>query len=306
MRFTDQQLDQHLRRRPSVQKICIGAYLQQPMFVTPAVLAVPLSAVGYGGVVKLVAEYLSADLELPVSEKEVTELVEAGKHTYPGVALVWHPVSDATTEELLGASEPSFRRAQRMLSVVSGDRTEIVAHIVLHADGHKYELQPVRGRTRQRLWFSQQEADGFERSVVRLAELSESDSRVSLALQLYLDAINDRSDEFRLVKLYNVLECLASTQKADGVGSRDAIRGMLGIAPGPTAPVEYKGNPVSFDLISVAGRVRDKIMHGARIDRDTFAANDRGAIDILAYEPFKLADELQRMVDDHFQRLATQ
>lgn len=79
---------------------------------------------------------------------------------------------------------------------------------------------------------------------------------------------------------------------------------MLGIAPGPINPIEHKGALVSFDIISVAGRVRDKIMHGARIDGDTFAVNDRGAIDILAYEPFKIADELQRMVDDHFHRIA--
>ncbi len=254
----------------------------------------------------MVADYLSADLELPISEKEFAELVEVGRNAYPGVVLVWHSVRDAPSDELLRSSDLSFRRAQRLLSVVTGDRTEIIAQAVIHAQGHKYELLPAKSRRRQRLWFSQEEAVGFERSVVRLADKSESDSRIALALQLYLDAINDKSDEFRLIKLYNVLECLASTQKADGVGSRDAIRKMLGVAPGPTSPIEYKGGPVSFDIISVAGRIRDKIMHGARIDGDTFAANDRGAIDVLAYEPFKIADELQRMVDDHFHRIAVQ
>lgn len=201
MPFTDAQLDQHIRRRPSVHRICLGAYLQQPMFVAADVLAVPLSAVGYGGVANLVADYFSADLDLPISENEFGELVDAGRHSYPGVALVWHPVRDAPTDELLRSSDLSFRRAQRLLSVVTGDRTEIVAQAVLHAQGHKYELLPTKSRRRQRLWFSQEEADSFERNVVRLAEKSESDSRIALVLQLYLDAINDRSDEFRLIKL---------------------------------------------------------------------------------------------------------
>ena len=303
MRFTDAELDRHIRRRPSVQKICLGAFLQHPMPMTSDVLAVPLTAVGFAGVAKLVAEYMSADLDLHITVNEVEKLIDSGNHAYPGVSLVWHPVRDAAADELLRSSGPSFARAQRLLSLVTGDRTEIVANIVLHDQGHEYELIPTKSRRRQRSWFSESEAEGFQKSVVQLSKISESDSRVSLALQLYLDAVNDKSDEFRLVKLYNVLECLASPYKVEGVGSRDAVRRLLGISPGPTCSIDYKGAQVHFDLISVAGRIRDKIMHGARIDGDTFAANDRGALEVLAYEPFKLADELQVNVDNCLHRL---
>jgi len=223
MPFSDDQLDQHIRRRPSVHRICLGAFLQHAMFVTADVVAVPLSAVGFDGIARLVADYLSADLELPFPQKEFDELVAVGRDAHPGTVLVWHAARDATTDELLRSSDRSFRRAQSVLAVATGDRMEIVAQAVLHAQDHKYQLLPAKSRRRQRLWFSIKEAEEFEQRLVSLAESAESDSRIALALQLYSDAINDRSDEFRLIKLYNVLECLASTEKSEGVDDRPQL-----------------------------------------------------------------------------------
>lgn len=294
------ELDKHIRRKPSVQQICVGAYLQQSMFVTADILAVPLSAVGYEGIGKLVGEYVSADLDIYITVKEVRELIEKEKDAYPSIVLVWHPVHDSSTEELVNSSSKSFARAHKAISWVTGDRFEVVANIVLHENGQKFELSPPKSRRRQRLWFSLQEAKNFEENVVHLAEIAETDSRLSLALQLYLDAINDRSEEFRLVKLYNALECLASEYKRNGVGSRDAIRKLLGIKPGQHCSIEHNGKNIKFDLISVAGLIRDKIMHGAKIKKESFAQNDRDVFDILAFAPFKLAHELNITIDSYF------
>lgn len=99
---------------------------------------------------------------------------------------------------------------------------------------------------------------------MHLAEIVETDSRLSLTLQLYLDAISDRIEAFRLVKLYNALECLASEHKKDGVGSRDAIRKLLNINPGLYCLIAHDGKNIHFELIefieliSVVGIVRDK------------------------------------------------
>lgn len=303
MHFTDDELDRHIRRRPAVHKICVGAFLQQPTPLTPEILAVPLSAVGYAGMTKLLVEYLANDLEIPVPPDGIEKMLESGKDANPGAALVWHAARDDTADVLLGSSSAAFRRAQRLLSYVSGDRTDVVASLVLHETAQSHELFSPLSRRRQRLWFSREEADAFHTSIVRLATLQEEDSRVALALQLYLDALNDKSDEFRLVKLFNVLECLASAHKKDGVGSRDAVRALLSAAPGQHWSVEFRGTKIAFDIISVAGIFRDKVMHGSRVERDTFALPDREVIDVLAFEPFKLADELQRLIDDYFQQI---
>lgn len=116
-----------MRRRPSVQQICVGAYLQQAMFVTAYILAVPLSVVGYERIGKLVSEYISADLDIHIIVKEVRELIEKEKNAFPGIVLAWNPVRDSSTEDLVNASLKSFARAHKVLSLVTGDRFEIVA-----------------------------------------------------------------------------------------------------------------------------------------------------------------------------------
>ena len=306
MFFTDAELDVHIRRRPSVQIICVGAYLQQPMFVAPDVLAVPLSALGCGDLATMFGEYISMDLDVHISRNEVEEFQGLWQDTYPGVALVWHPKHDASTEELERSADRSVARAKRNLSLVTGDRFDVVATIVLHESDEIFRLSPQRSKRRQRLWLSKEEALNFQEKVVCLAEKSETDSRISLALQLYFDAANERSEEFRIVKLYNVLECLASNYKKDDVGSRDAVRKMLSISAGQHWALEFRGSSISFDIIAVTGRIRDSIMHGSRIERDTFSVNDRGVVEVFAFEPFKLADELHRFVDDALWKIATE
>lgn len=306
MVFTDAELDQRIRRRPSVQIICLGAYLQQPIFVAADVLAVPLSASGCGDLAILFGEYISMDLDIHISVNEVEEFKRLWKDTYPSVVLVWHPIRDASTEELERSADRSFARAKRNLALITGDRFDVVGTIVLHEKEQIYKLSPRRSKQRQRLWFSREEALDFQQKVVRLAEKSEADSRISLALQMYLDSTNESSEEFKIVKFYNVLECLASNHKKGGVGSRNAVRQMLSVTPGQHWTVEFKCVQIQFDLIAVAGKFRDVLMHGSRIDRDTFSVSDRTVIDVLAFEPFKIADQLRQVVDDALWTIAAE
>ena len=305
MFFNNDELDKHIRRRPSVQIICLGAFLQQPMFVTSDVLAVPLSALGCGDLALLLGDYVSKDLDIYISVNEVENVKQFWKHTYAWVVLVWHPVRDATTEELEKSADKSFARAKRSLSLITGDKFDVVGTIVLHEQGQEYKLYPPKSKRRQRLWLSKEEALNFQKKIVSLATLSETDSRISLALQMYLDATNEKSEEFKIVKFYNVLECLSSKYKAKGVGSRDAVRKMLDIKYGQHWSIDYKGTQINFDMVSVAGKIRDTLMHGSRIKGNTFAVEDRGILEVLAFEPFKITDELHRMVDDALLKIAT-
>jgi len=304
MFFNNSELDQHIRRRPSVQIICLGAFLQQPMFVTNDVLAVPLSAVGCGDLATLVGEYVSMDLDIHISVNEVENFKQLWGNTYPSVVLVWHAVHDESTQTLKRSADISFAKAKRNLSLITGDRFDVVGTIVLHENGQEYELSPPISKRRQRLWLSKKDALSFQKCVVILADQSEAGSRISLALQIYSDATNERSEEFRIVKFFNVLECLAAEHKKNGVGSRDAVRKMFDVAYGQHWSVEYNGVQISFDLISVAGKFRDALMHGSRIKIDTFDVKDRGVLDVLAFEPFKIADELHRFVDDVFWKIS--
>jgi len=274
------------------------------MFVASDVLAVPLSPLGCGDLATMMGDYISMDLDIHISVNEVENQKQHGKETSPVVVLVWHPIEDASSDVLERSADRSFARAKRSLSLITGDRIDVMGTILLHQQGHEYRMSPLKSKRRSRLWMSSDEAAGFEKQVVGLAAKSEIDTRLSLALQMYLDATNERSVEFRLVKLYNVLECLSYEFKSKDIGSRDAIRKKLNVVPGQNWSVEYRGNRIQFDLISVAGKFRDAIMHGSRTAEDTFAVADRGVIEVLSFEPFKIADELHRFVDETFWRMA--
>ena len=276
------------------------------MFVANDVLAVPLSAMGSGELATLIGEYVSMDLDIHISVNEVDNFKQLWKDTYPGIVLVWHPIHDDSTKELKRSAEMSFAKAKRNLSLITWDRFDVAGIIVLHEHGQEYELSPPRSKRRPRSWYLKEEALSFQEKIVNLSNQSEPGSRLSLALQIYSDATNENSEEFRIVKLYNVLECLSEKYKVDGVGSRDATRKMLSVAPGQHWSVEYKGVQINFDLIAVAGKFRDVLMHGSRVGKDTFAVKDRGIIEVIAFEPFKIADVLHHVVDDAFWKIAMQ
>ena len=169
------------------------------------------------------------DLDIHITVNEVETFKQLWKDTYPGVALVWHPVHDASTEELERSADRSFARAKRSLSLVTGDKFDVVGTIVLHENGQEYKLSPSRSKRRPQKWSSKEEALSFQERLVSLATHSETDSRISLALQMYLDAINEQSEEFKRVKLYNVLECLAAKYKKGSNSSvnKKAIQKMI-------------------------------------------------------------------------------
>ncbi len=304
MFFSNEELDRHIRRRPSVQLICVGGFLQQPMFVTDDILAVPLSAIGSRDLVTLIADYVSMDLDIPISVNEVEDYKQRWKNTSPAIALIWHPIHDTGTKELERSADIYFSRGKRNLSLITGDKIDIVGTIILHDDDHEYKLFPPQSKRRQRLWFSKEEALSFQKSLILLASQSEKNKRIALALQFYLDATNEKSEEFKIIKFYNVLECLSAKFKKDGVGSRDATRKMLEVKGGQHWSVEYNGVKITYDLIAVTGKFRDVLMHGSKISKNTFSKKDRGIIDVLAFEPYKIANELHQTVDNALWKIA--
>lgn len=306
MFFNNSELDQHIRRRPSVHVICLGAFLQQPMFVTDEVLAVPLSALGSGDLATLIGDYVSMDLDIHISKNEVEGFKQIWRYTYPGVVLVWHPINDASTQELKKSADISFGKAKRSIALITGDKFDVVCTIVLHKDGQEYELSPPISKRRQRTWLSNEDALIFQGCVVSLANKSVPGSRISLALQIYLDASNEESEAFRIVKFYNVLECLAAEHINKDVGSKDAVRKLLNVTYGQHWSVEYQGVQISFDLIAVAGSFRNALMHGSRIDKNKLAEKDRGVLDVICFEPFKISNALHQVVDNALWKIAAQ
>ncbi len=302
--MTPADIDSHIRRRPSVHQLCVGAFLQQAIFVTPEVLAVPLLPVGFNDVAQMLGHYVSADLKQEIKEKHVDELRTKGKDAFPTVAFVWHPTVDAPAPTLVPSANPAFDSARQVLAWVTGEQPQPVAVVALHTNGAEFQVLPPGSRRRQRLWFSSREADGFQDSSIRLSVAARDDSNLGLALELFHDAVREVNGRFRIVRLYNVLECLATKHKAGGVGSRDAVRSMLQLAPGQSCKVQFHGTEIAFDIVSIAGRLRDKVMHGAEIREDAFAPADRPVFQAFIQEPFLIAFEMEWRIELEISRRA--
>lgn len=73
---------------------------------------------------------------------------------------------------------------------------------------------------------------------------------------MFHDATRSVIIDFASSGFSNALECLATKHKQEGLASRNAIREMLKIKPGPHCVIDHEGTKYVFDLISVAGKLR--------------------------------------------------
>jgi hypothetical protein len=233
------------------------------------------------------------DLEEPLSQEVVAALQANGQSAFPVTALIWHAAQDAPATVLVPSALPTITKGQQILSWISGDHVTPVAYAILHERGAELQVLPPPSRNRRRFWFAPEQMDDFQNQVVALARAVELDGSLALALEFFADATRERNDQFRIVRLFNVLECLSSRYKIGGIGSRDAIRILLGVPAGPTCTIQFEGSAVSFDLIALVGKLRDKLVHGAAMSREALALAERPSFDVLTRMPNLISHELQ-------------
>lgn len=290
-------LDQFIRRRPSVHQICVGAFLQSAMFVSDEVMAVPLGDLGTSDVALLIGNYVSADLQVEIKERDVAALKQYGQQSNPCLALVWHPTVDAPATTLVPYANERFDKARRTVSWVTGDAVSAVGVVVLHMEGAEFQVFRTITRRRQRFHFSGHDQDLFELQTVNVSVAGNLNQNLGLCLQMFHDAAKEDNPQYRIVRLYGVLECLSADHKSKTVGSRDAIRTLLSFDPGRPCNVTLADSLIVFDLVAVAGRLRDKLFHGAILREENLCIPDRGAFRVIAEAPHLIADELQWRIE---------
>jgi hypothetical protein len=105
--------------------------------------------------------------------------------------------------------------------------------------------------------------------------------RLRFVLSSFRDAIAEIDNRFRAARLFTVLECLATENKNGGLGSRQAVRHLLGISSEPRQWV-FDGTPYVFEIIEVAGRLRDKLFHGVPFVESDLNEQSRPVFSLLA------------------------
>jgi hypothetical protein len=132
--------------------------------------------------------------------------------------------------------------------------------------------------------------EALDTNIANIRALVESDERFAFALSIFRDALHETNVKFKIARLFSVLESLAYALKADGTGSRQAVRMMLRLEHGPVCETSDNGRKIRYERIELAGRLRDKLFHGVPFLRDDLSAEWRGGFDLLEAQPYTIAD----------------
>ena len=77
---------------------------------------------------------------------------------------------------------------------------------------------------------------------------------------------------------------------------------MLGLQAGATGEINYGGRTVRFERIELAGRLRDRIFHGVRFERNDLSTEWRDSFDLLSDQPDELISALMSDCELEFAR----
>lgn len=302
-----QPVPKELRHRPAVHQLCAGAFIQEPISLGEHTTAVPLVPLGCNTEANYTARYAKEIVDAPVDDPALSALMQQGADAHPVIALVVRNKIDARPEELERAALPLLDRARTILSWATGEVPEPFALVSATTTQAYFRLTPRQSRRRQRLGFGNTGAD-FAGQLDRLMKYAEEDERFAFALSMYRDALREQDPQFRAARHFSCLEALAYRIKDDegtGKKSRQRVRKLLGLEAGAVSRVSDGANQYEYDRVEIAGRIRDKLFHGAPFrpseDLNVPAAK---AYEHLLKHPDQLRDMLQADCELEFARWA--
>jgi hypothetical protein len=296
-------LPKELTHRPAVHFLCSGAYVQEHLELGGAVSAYSLLQLGFDAQAAYTLQYARDVIGAPVDSAAFDALKEQGKQSHPVVALVARLENDAGPQELESAAAPLLDRARMILGWVTGGYPELFAVVTARSDRAYFRLIPPPSRRRIRLGFGNTGAD-YQAQLARLVRSASTDERFAFALSMFQEALRERHPEFRAARMFACLEALAYRVKTDK-GSRTRVRALLGLEDGATVRIGSGSDQYEFDRVELAGRIRDKLFHGApfRPEKDLNGPS-ANAYRYLASHPEELGNILLSDCELEFARWA--
>lgn len=296
-----------LQHRPAVHQLCMGAFLQDSVSVGDRTTAVPLKSLGCDTEAVYTGRYAHEVVRATVDEPAIASLKRQGNDAHPIIAIVVRANIDAAPEDLERIAMPFLDRARAVLSWATGEVPEPFALVTVTTKGAYFRLTPEQSRRRQRLGFGNTGAD-FQGQLHRLMKYAEEDERFAFALSMYSNALREQNPEFRAARHFSCLEALAYRIKDDegtGKKSRQRVRKLLGLEAGAMSRASDGANQYEYDRVEIAGRIRDKLFHGAPF-RPSEHLNESAAkaYEYLVKNPDQLKDILQADCEIEFARWA--
>jgi hypothetical protein len=290
-----------LRRRPAVHRLTSGAFLQEPVWIDQQTYAVPLRPMGFQYAVNYTVYYNQMIADVPIDQQAAEQLGQEGADTHPIVTFIHYPSIEDDPVKMEASALPHLDKAEQLIGWMTGDYLSHFAFVVVTTEGTSVRLTPPASRRRQMFGAGHTGATPGQ-NVRNLGLLVDSNERFAFALSLYRDALHEKNVLFKIARFFAVLESLAYALKADGVGSRTAVRRMLGLEGGAVGEITFNGRKVRYERIELAGRLRDKLFHGAPFERTDLKTEWRDSFDLLVEQPVQIANSLMSDCEVEFAR----
>lgn len=285
-----------IARKPAVHQLCYGSYLQSPVWVSPDLLAVPLAPVGFNGELGYVTSYLRQFFGIDLTSEQLSAGMAQGAESFPVVSLIHFPERSAAPEVLEAESRTRLERAEQIIAWATGDRLTEFAYVTVTEQAPPlFRMVPPHSRRRQRLGFGNT-GNSFQSNIDRIREAADEDPRFAFAMALFSDAAHEPNPLFKACRLFNVLESLAyalirkDKDPDKNIGSRRAVKIMLGLENGAVSQMNIDGREISYDRIEIAGRLRDHFFHGAPFREAYLNEGARPAFYLIEHHPALIAD----------------
>lgn len=274
-----------LRRRPAVHQLCYGIFIQEPVWLSEDLLAVPLKALGFAAQAHYTAQYAMEIASAQVDSEALVNLAAQGDDALPVVAIAHFRHVDAPPEELERFSEQQFIQARRVLGWTSGGEVTPFALLTSTTNQSYFRLLPPYPRRRQRLGFGNTGVF-YHSQMSQIYQATKNDEHFEYALSLLHDALREANPLFKIARLFNCLECLAYKLKGKHGGkSRKAVKDLLGLSDGATVVEHINGEQYRYDAIEIAGRLRDKLFHGVMFSAEDLNQESRNIFTLLESTP---------------------
>ncbi len=286
-------LTDELRKRPAVHQLCYGIYIQEPVRLSENLLAVPLQALGFSAHAHYTAQYAIEIVGVQVDSNVRENLAAQGNDALPVVSIVSFLHVDARPEELEALSAPQFIQARRILGWTSGD--EVTPFALLTCTVNQSDLKLLLPQSRHRKRLGPGNTGGsYYSQLLQIYQAAQRDEHFEFALSLLHDALREENPQFKIARLFNCLECLSyKLKKKHGGKSRKAVKDLLGFQDDEMSEEYTNGVRYRYDVIEIAGRLRDKLFHGAIFRAEDLNSESRNIFTLLETSPQKFLDSMQ-------------
>lgn len=275
-------------QHPSVHRLLSGGHLQEHVWLSEEVLALPLAPLGFRDGAGYLGAYHKEVFGYPPYPSMVAALQQRSQAALPVVALVrlgGDAKDHAALEEQAAAD---LDQAEQLIGWLTGDQLTAFGSVI--ALGGVVAFREITPHSRHRLHLGSFGTMGeTARAIYRLAR---GDERLAFALSLHRDTLGERNPSFKIARLFNVLEALAFALKGEGVGSRAAVRKMLFNGVSETVNAGIDGQTYQYSPIEFAGRLRDKLFHGVPFERGHVNEAAQVAYDLLERHPEQIVRDM--------------